>query len=98
VALTGAAQIRGTIRELSLTGCLVATESSLDLGYQVRVEIEFRLHGNVFRINGITAGTRSNRSFGVRFLDLSDRRRQQLAGVVAEVEAGNLARAASVDS
>jgi hypothetical protein len=51
----------------------------------VRAEVQFQLQGISFRVLGVTVGRRGAKSFAVRFLELSGRRGNELAEVLAEV-------------
>jgi len=85
LSVNGSVQVRGKVSDLSLTGCLVVSDQRYTAGILVRVELQFQLQGIAFRAVGVVAGTRGARSFGVRFLDMPERRRQQLAEVLAEI-------------
>jgi hypothetical protein len=88
---TGAIALHGHLIDLSMGGCRLATVQAYQLNIMVRVEVQFQLRGIVFRFVGVTAGTRPNKSFAVRFLDMPMRRKAQLAEVLAEVAAANAA-------
>lgn len=83
--LAGAGKITGRIVDLSRGGCRLATPERMLVGILARVEVQFQLRGLAFRIVGVTAGTRTGKSFAVRFLDLPRRREEELAEVLAEV-------------
>ena len=83
--LAGAGKITGRLVDLSRGGCRLATPERMLVGILARVEVQFQLRGIAFRIVGVTAGTRTGKSFAVRFLDLPRRREEELAEVLAEV-------------
>ena len=83
--LAGAGKITGRLVDLSRGGCRLATPERMLVGILARVEVQFQLRGLAFRIVGVTAGTRTGKSFAVRFLDLPRRREEELAEVLAEV-------------
>jgi hypothetical protein len=83
--LAGAGKITGRMVDLSRGGCRLATPERMLVGILARVEVQFQLRGLAFRIVGVTAGTRTGKSFAVRFLDLPRRREEELAEVLAEV-------------
>jgi c-di-GMP-binding flagellar brake protein YcgR len=91
--LTGAGQISGRLVDLSLGGCRLATAERALIGILVRVEVQFQLRGIAFRVVGVAAGTRTGKSFAIRFLDMPKRRYDELVTVIAEVEAANADRA-----
>jgi c-di-GMP-binding flagellar brake protein YcgR len=85
--LTGAGQISGRMADLSLGGCRLATDQRVLVGIMIRVEVQFQLRGIAFRVVGVAAGTRTGKSFAIRFLDMPRRRYDELAEVIAELEA-----------
>ncbi len=72
--------------DLSLGGCQICAESPFVAGPMVRVEVIFQVVGEAVRIAGVTQWTRDKRWIGVRFLDLSERKRAALMRLVEEVE------------
>jgi c-di-GMP-binding flagellar brake protein YcgR len=77
----------GRILNLSLSGCRIRTEERFNVGIYVRVEAEFYLHGLPFRVGGVSQAIVDQNTIGVRFLDMSERRREQLAELIAEIAA-----------
>lgn len=94
--VSGSIQIPGKLSDLSLGGCLVMAEQRYTAGILVRVEVQFQLRGIAFRIVGVTVGSRETKSFAVRFLDMSPRRRHELAEMLEEVAAANAIREATL--
>jgi len=83
----------GRVLDLSLGGCKIRTEGQFNVGIFVRVEAEFCVQGIAFRIAGVTQAIFDKNTLGVRFLDMSQRRREQLEELIAEI-----AEAAALDS
>ena len=83
--VSGSMHIQGRLSELSLGGCLVVADQRYTAGILVRVEVQFQLRGIAFRIVGVIISSRQTRRFAVRFLDMSERRREQLAELIAEI-------------
>jgi len=77
--------MKGRILNLSLGGCRIRTDERFDVGIYVRVEAEFYLHGLPFRVGGVSQAIMDQNTIGVRFLDMSDRRRQQLTELIEEI-------------
>jgi c-di-GMP-binding flagellar brake protein YcgR len=75
----------GRVLDLSLGGCKIRTEEPFNVGIFVRVEAEFCVQGLAFRIAGVTQAIFDKNTLGVRFLDMSQRRREQLAELIAEI-------------
>jgi hypothetical protein len=75
----------GRILNLSLGGCQIRMEERFNVGIYVRVEAEFFLHGLPFRVGGVSQAIVDKFTIGIRFLDMSERRRDQLAELMAEI-------------
>ena len=78
--------LRGRIVDLSLGGCRIRTEERFHVGIYTRVEVEFYLQGLSFRLGGVIQAIPDLNSVGIRFIDLSERKRQQIADLIAEME------------
>jgi len=85
--LAGSGTIKGRMVDLSRGGCRLMMPERVTIGILARVEVQFQLRGIAFRVVGVTAGTRTSKSFAVRFLDLPRRREEELSEVLAEVAA-----------
>jgi len=90
--LSGALPISGRLTDLSLGGCRMVTQERILVDIMVRVEVEFQLRGIGFRVVGVAAGTRTGKSFAIRFLDMPKRRHDELVEVIAELEAVNASK------
>jgi c-di-GMP-binding flagellar brake protein YcgR len=82
-----AANIHGRIVDISLGGCHIRTDTPFPVGIFRRVEIGFRLEGLPFRLGGVTQAVYDRFNVGVRFLDLSERKREQLLQLIEEIKA-----------
>jgi c-di-GMP-binding flagellar brake protein YcgR len=81
-----ASEVQGRILDLSLGGCHIRTERRFPVGVFRRVEVEFRIKGLPFRLGGVTQAIYDGFNVGIRFLDLSDRKREQLLQLIDEIE------------
>ena len=79
-------RLRGRILDLSLNGCQFRTEDCFPLGIRSPVEIEFHLDGLPFRLAGVTQSIHKRHKVGVRFLNVSERKREQLVELIAEIK------------
>jgi c-di-GMP-binding flagellar brake protein YcgR len=77
--------LRGRILDLSLSGCRVRTNDRFPLGIYTRVETEFRIEGISFRLGGVIQAIHDSHTVGVRFLDLSERKREQISDLMQEI-------------
>ena len=75
----------GRILNLSLGGCQIRMEERFNVGIYVRVEAEFFLHGLPFRVGGVSQAIVDKFTIGIRFLDMSERRRLQLSELIEEI-------------
>lgn len=90
--------LRGRILDLSLSGCRIRTDEHFPVGIYTRVETEFRLEGLPFRLGGVIQVIHDCRTVGIRFLDLSERKRQQVTELIGEIEQMRAAHAAAEPS
>lgn len=78
--------LRGRILDLSLSGCRIRTDERFQVGIYTRVETEFHLEGLPFRLGGVIQAIHNRNMVGIRFLDLSERKRQQVLDLIGELE------------
>ena len=81
-------KLSGRILDLSAGGCRIRTDERFPVGIYTRVETEFRLEGLPFRLGGViqVVHDRDRRLVGIRFLDMSARKREQLEQLIEEIE------------
>lgn len=79
------ADVEGRIVDLSLGGCRIRTHRRFPLGIFRRVETEFQLEGLPFRLGGVTQAIYDPCNVGIRFIDMSERKREQLVQLIDEV-------------
>jgi len=80
--------------DLSTGGCLIETQKRFIAGILLRVEVTFKVRGLAFRFNGVTQWTDGRQRVGVRFVDVTSRRKEELVEVLREVEQENAEKAA----
>ena len=81
------------VMDFSLGGCRLQSWEPFFAGPGVCVEVTFKVRGIDLRFRGITQWTDDRYLVGIRFVDLSSRRREDLAEVLSEVEAVSAAKA-----
>ena len=79
-------KIPGQIVDLSVGGCRVKTADKFPVGIYTRIETEFQLHGLPFRLGGVIQAIHDRNTVGIRFLDMSQRKKAQVAELVAELD------------
>jgi len=80
-------RLPGRILDLSLGGCRIRADQRFAVGIYTRVETEFQVNGLPFRLAGVIQAVHDRLSLGIRFLDMSSRKREQLEQLIAEIEA-----------
>jgi hypothetical protein len=81
--------VAGRIQDLSVGGCRIHVNERFPVGIYTRVETEFRLQGLPFRLTGVIQALydQQRQIVGIRFLDMSDRKREQVEQLIKEMEA-----------
>jgi c-di-GMP-binding flagellar brake protein YcgR len=81
-------QLTGRIVDMSAGGCRIRTDERFPVGIYTRVETEFRLEGLPIRLGGVIQAIQDRERFlvGIRFLDLSARKREQVEQLMEEIE------------
>ena len=77
--------LKGRILDLSLGGCRIRTDERFPVGIYTRVEVEFHLDGLPFRLGGVIQVIHDRYTVGIRFLDLSERKREQVQDLIEEI-------------
>jgi len=78
--------LRGRILDLSQGGCRIRTDERFPVDIFTRVETEFCLQGLPLRLGGVIQAIHDRNTVGIRFLDLSDRKREQVAELIGEIQ------------
>jgi hypothetical protein len=89
------AQIPCEVIDLSLGGCRLRAKVPCGAGRMAAVEVSFKVRGLPMLLPGVirwASGGDENELIGVRFDDMSSRRREALAEVIEEIEAMLAAR------
>jgi len=81
-----ASKLEGRIVDLSMGGCRIRTNLPFPLGVFRRVETQFRMNGLPFRLAGVTQAIYDPFQVGIRFLNLSERMREQLKELIEEIK------------
>lgn len=85
ILVRGGSALAGRIVDLSPGGCRIKTVEKFPLGIYTRVEVEFHLNGLPFRLGGVIQAVHNSTTVGIRFLDLSERKRAQVAELIEEI-------------
>lgn len=78
-------QFQGKILDLSLFGCCIETEKTVPLRVKDRLEVYFQLNGLPILVMGETKVIHAENRFGIEFLDLSPRKKEQLSFLMSEL-------------
>lgn len=81
-------ELHGRIQDISGGGCRIRTAEPFGVGIYTRVETEFHVEGLPFRLAGVIQSIHDKGRFlvGIRFLDMSERKREQLAMLIEEID------------
>lgn len=79
-------RLQGRIVDLSASGCRIRTNERFPVGIYTRVETEFHLEGLPLRVGGVIQAIHDRQNVGIRFLDMSDRKRTQVEQLIVEIE------------
>lgn len=91
-------KLRGQILDLSLGGCRIRTSDRFPVGIYTRVETEFRLQGQVVLLGGVIQAVHDRHQVGIRFLDVSQRKREQLVELIEELSEASHTQEAAADA
>jgi c-di-GMP-binding flagellar brake protein YcgR len=83
-----ASRLQGRILDLSLSGCRIRTDERFPVGIYTRVETEFRIAGLPFRLAGVVQAVHDRQTVGIRFLDMSSRKREQVEELIRDIREG----------
>lgn len=83
-------RVPGRIVDVSVGGCRIRSQERFPVGIYRRVEVEFTLDGLPFRLPGVVQALHDPRTIGIRLLDLSDRKREQLTALMQELDEAEL--------
>lgn len=78
-------RLGGQIRDLSPGGCRIHTLERFPVGIYTRVEVEFRLQGTPLLLGGVVQVIHGRDEVGIRFLEVSARKRELLTELIAEI-------------
>jgi PilZ domain-containing protein len=78
-------RLRGRILDLSLGGCRIRTIERFPVGIYTRVEVGFRMEGLPFRLGGVIQAIHDHKTVGIRFLDVSERKRKEVLELIGEI-------------
>jgi c-di-GMP-binding flagellar brake protein YcgR len=86
VLIKSGSVLRGTIQDLSLSGCHILCHEKFPVGIYTRVQIDFYLEGMSFLLAGVVQAIYGPKDVGIRFLDISSRKRDQIQQLIQEIE------------
>lgn len=92
-ALGGLPGQPGKIRDLSLGGCLLELQKPKTFQHGSVIELTLQSRGTVFRVMGNVTERPDQTLIGVKFLKLSTRGQLELEELIADLEAGPVAKA-----
>jgi hypothetical protein len=85
ILVRSGSSLEGTILDLSMGGCRIRTDKKFPLGIYTRVETEFRVDGIPLRLGGVVQVIHQQCQLGIRFLEMTERKRLQLSELLEEM-------------
>jgi hypothetical protein len=82
-------RVIGKVIDLSLGGCRIRAQQRIPVGAYRRVEVEFIVDGLPLLLPGVTQALHDKYTIGIRFVEMTDRKRGQLRLVIEEIEQRN---------
>jgi hypothetical protein len=79
-------RLEGRILDLSVSDCCIRTAERVLVSIHTRVETELCLDGFLFRLSGVIQAIHDRNTVGIRFLDMSERKREQVEELMKEIE------------
>ena len=78
-------RMRGAVIGLSRDGCYFRTTQLFKGVVQIHVEVDLNVRGLHLRLAGVVEEVRDKRTVAIRFLELSYRKRAELADLIEEL-------------
>ncbi len=78
-------RVTGKVLDLSLGGCRLRAQQEIPVGAYRRVEVEFMVDGLPLLLPGVTTSLHDKFTIGIRFVEMTDRKRSQLQTVIDEI-------------
>jgi len=78
-------RIKGAIVGVNKDGCSFQSAKPFTEGTQIRVEVDFRMRGLPFLLAGVTEDVRDKKTVNIRFQEMSNRKRAELADLIEEI-------------
>ena len=75
-------RVTGKVIDLSLGGCRIRAQQLIPVGAYRRVEVEFMVDGLPLLLPGVTQALHDKFTIGIRFVEMTDRKRNQLQAVI----------------
>jgi len=79
-------RIQGHLLDVSLSGCRIQTRERITVGIYRQVEVEFNLEGLPFRLGCVFQSIHDRQTVGIRFIDMSSRKREGLEQLIRDIE------------
>ena len=78
-------RVTGKVIDLSFGGCRIRAQQEIPVGAYRRVEVEFMVDGLPLLLPGVTQSLHDKFTIGIRFVEMTDRKRGQLQTVIDEL-------------
>lgn len=78
---------RGEVKDISLTGCYIATRARLSLRRFAEIELRFSAHGSQLSLLGRVMDVRPGKGLGVQFLPVTARAKARFLELIGHLKA-----------
>lgn len=78
-------RLPGKLIDLSISGCCIATEGPMPPIESPVVEVQVAIDGTTLRVAGVVRNVLKDRRLGIEFVDVTQRKAQQIGELVAEL-------------
>jgi hypothetical protein len=85
ILVRSGSRLYGKVLDLSAGGCRICLDEDFLQGIYTRVETEFYVEGTPLRLGGVVQAIQRRRQLGIRFLEITERKRRQLLELIEEM-------------
>jgi len=81
----GTSVLRGSILDISATGCYIQTRAPIRIKPHTEVDITFSVYQTTFRVEAISRYAKAKVGIGFRFLEMDEDTRDRLHAVLSDI-------------
>lgn len=85
ILVRSGSRLEGKVLDLSAGGCRIHLDEDFLQGIYTRIETEFCVDGTPLRLGGVVQAIQRRRQVGIRFLEITERKRRLLMELIEEM-------------